>query len=203
MRWTVGIGAYLVLIGVLAHTWQPLLIGAVVLATCARVLSRPGSARARWRTGRGIGRGGIPAWRRGGRSCIRRAGARCEPRACRTSATPARLSHERERPTCGLRRRFLWLVLVACVPCRHSVSIPAHAAYPASLPALRSGRPRAPTNFKPRNSPPAAARVPALTPSLRRHGEAQKRAGTACPRKRPPSAGREGAEQLTDDGGAN
>jgi hypothetical protein len=27
MRWTVGIGACLVLIGVLAHAWQPLLIG--------------------------------------------------------------------------------------------------------------------------------------------------------------------------------
>jgi type IV secretory pathway TraG/TraD family ATPase VirD4 len=37
LRWTVGIGAGLLLVGVLAHAWQPLLLGAGVLAICGYV----------------------------------------------------------------------------------------------------------------------------------------------------------------------
>src|SRR6266508_233730 len=84
-----------------------------------------------------------------------------------------------------VKTRPRWLGVVACVPCRHSLSSPAHATYRASLPALRSGRPRAPTDSN-RESASGGTRVPALTASLRRHGEAQERAGTACPSKRPP-----------------
>jgi type IV secretion system protein VirD4 len=40
MRWTVGIGAGLVLIGVLARAWQPSLLGIAVLAVCGYVVWR-------------------------------------------------------------------------------------------------------------------------------------------------------------------
>src|SRR6266540_5499235 len=84
--------------------------------------------------------------------------------------------------------------VAACVPCHHSLSSPAHATYRVSLPALRSGRPRAPTDSN-RESASGGTRVPTLTASLRRPGEAQERAGTACPSKRPPRP------EPTDTGG--